>query len=348
MARRASRRVRTSDVGRRAQWPTVPPDSQPQSQPSAFYLPELDFLRAFAFLGVFCSHWIPARPEYYVERGLPVIVARLIDAVSLFGADGVMLFFCLSSYLITQLLLKEIAKNGRVDVPAFYARRVLRIWPLYLAFTALAAALPFFDHEQEFGAKAGLAFLLFSGNWIWALGGTLNTVAVPLWSISVGEQFYLGLAVGRPSLESRGARASGVRAHRPRLRQSPARRHPRPSHGSLAQHVHAARLDRPRRALLALGSEASVWSHSRRARGPAPGGGARGGVRRAARVRSWLGRGVVEPVLLPVRLALLRRHPLRRDRRPGEPVRVAHPQAPLPRKDFVRPLRRPQPPPSTS
>ena len=53
------------------------------------------------------------------------------------GAFGVDLFFVLSSFLITELLLREKSLLGEVDVRSFYIRRVLRIWPLYFAFLSL-------------------------------------------------------------------------------------------------------------------------------------------------------------------------------------------------------------------
>jgi peptidoglycan/LPS O-acetylase OafA/YrhL len=154
-------------------------------------MPELDVLRAFAFLAVFFSHWIPREPDYYIQHRVPAFAAYGLTAFSFMGSVGVMVFFCLSSYLITGLLLKEIQNRGHVDVRAFYMRRLLRIWPLYMAFTALALVMPYLDPEQIFGWKHGLAFLLFSGNWIWALHVPVQTIAVPLWSLSVEEQFYL-------------------------------------------------------------------------------------------------------------------------------------------------------------
>jgi peptidoglycan/LPS O-acetylase OafA/YrhL len=161
------------------------------SEKKLAYLPELDLLRAGAFFAVFLSHWVPPDFDYYVTHHMPRIAAHTMVAVSYAGADGVMLFFCLSSYLITQLLLREIATRGRIDVGAFYMRRVLRIWPLYLTFTALALVMPFIDQEQHFGGWAGLAFVFFGGNWIWSAGFPVETIALPLWSISVEEQFYL-------------------------------------------------------------------------------------------------------------------------------------------------------------
>ena len=50
------------------------------------------------------------------------------------GTFGVDLFFTLSAYLITDLLMREKERFARVDVKSFYVRRILRIWPLYLGF----------------------------------------------------------------------------------------------------------------------------------------------------------------------------------------------------------------------
>ncbi|MBS0581913.1 MAG: acyltransferase [Proteobacteria bacterium] len=156
-----------------------------------FYLPELDILRAGAFFAVFISHWAPEVEAAYLQHGLSPLLAHSFYSLTQAGGAGVLLFFCLSSYLITKLLLGEIAANGSINVGAFYLRRILRIWPLYLLFTAFAALLPFVDPEQRFGPRDILAFLFFCGNWLWALHCSLYTVASPLWSVSVEEQFYL-------------------------------------------------------------------------------------------------------------------------------------------------------------
>jgi peptidoglycan/LPS O-acetylase OafA/YrhL len=155
------------------------------------YQPELDIVRAFAFFAVFLSHWIYRDLPYYMEHHVPWIVAKPLNLLSYAGSFGVMVFFCLSSYLITGLLLKEISSQGHINVPSFYMRRVLRIWPLYMVFIALALVLAWIDPNEKFGWKQALAFFFFSGNWIWSLGFAVDTVATPLWSISVEEQFYL-------------------------------------------------------------------------------------------------------------------------------------------------------------
>jgi len=59
------------------------------------------------------------------------------------------LFFALSAYLITSLLLRERSATGRLDLRGFYVRRILRIWPLYLAFVAFSAVFAALVPEQH-------------------------------------------------------------------------------------------------------------------------------------------------------------------------------------------------------
>ena len=94
-----------------------------------FYQPELDCLRFFAFFAVFIFHTFPHEADYYSARHIPF--AALIASVSRAGSFGVDLFFLLSAYLISQLLLREKEAFGHVSLKAFYLRRILRIWPLY-------------------------------------------------------------------------------------------------------------------------------------------------------------------------------------------------------------------------
>ena len=89
-----------------------------------FYLPELDVLRFFAFFAVFLCHVAPDGPAFYDSHGA-------LGRLGASGAFGVDLFFTLSGYLLTSLLLREREQSGDVNLRAFYARRTLRIWPLY-------------------------------------------------------------------------------------------------------------------------------------------------------------------------------------------------------------------------
>ena len=159
----------------------------------AFYHPELDVLRFFAFLAVFFHHALPRQAAHYLNSGLsPAATEWLLNAKEA-GAFGVDLFFVLSSYLITELLLREHAARGEFSVSAFYIRRALRIWPLYFTFLALTVfVIPQIFSDENFGPKYIVSFALFFGNWVCAIYGLPFSVASPLWSISVEEQFYLG------------------------------------------------------------------------------------------------------------------------------------------------------------
>jgi len=151
-----------------------------------FYRPELDALRFFAFFAVFISHVFPQTADGYTTHHLPRVAAELISSAVTAGTFGVPLFFLLSAFLITSLLLREKEQTGTLRVGDFYLRRILRIWPLYFFFLAIAAALAL-PHDAKF--LLGCVFL--SGNWMIVLYAPPATAAGILWSISVEEQFYL-------------------------------------------------------------------------------------------------------------------------------------------------------------
>ena len=156
----------------------------------SFYRPELDVLRFFAFLAVFLYHF--TRPvELYVEHGVPRLVAVIGNSLMQGGVFGVDLFFVLSAYLITELLLREKDVCGSLDVRGFYLRRILRIWPLYFFYIGLAL-IPSFNRSHAFTWHHATAFLLLAGNWsIIAWGWPLPSIVGPLWTVSIEEQFYL-------------------------------------------------------------------------------------------------------------------------------------------------------------
>ena len=98
------------------------------------FFESLDGLRALSILGVIWSHvWYVSGPAYY-NTLIKVPVLRN-------GAFGVSVFFGISGFLITTLLLREQLKNGRISLRDFYIRRTLRIWPLYYATLALYIVL---------------------------------------------------------------------------------------------------------------------------------------------------------------------------------------------------------------
>lgn len=139
------------------------------------HIPELDGLRGLAVLGVFLHHCLPRL------GGTPLL------ALAGWGWAGVNLFFVLSGYLITAILLRSRA-HPRGYFRNFYARRSLRVWPLYalvLAFYWLVLRdplLPGVPHSLVFAALCLFLQNLFP----MPLTGTLQ----PTWSLAIEEQFY--------------------------------------------------------------------------------------------------------------------------------------------------------------
>ena len=158
----------------------------------SFYRPELDVLRFGAFLLVFIHHGFPLTTAGYVGWGVPPTLAALFAAGARAGALGVDLFFALSAYLITELLLREQRSEGSFNIRAFYTRRILRIWPLY--YFALLLLLPLLYLAMPADKMPGkflLAFAFFAGNWACAWWNLYPTSLALLWSVSIEEQFYL-------------------------------------------------------------------------------------------------------------------------------------------------------------
>jgi peptidoglycan/LPS O-acetylase OafA/YrhL len=167
-----------------------------------FYLPELDGLRFFAFLAVFLSHVAifsngdsPSRPA-------------VVELCNMFGRFGVDLFFALSAYLLTSLMLAERAKSGTLNLRAFYVRRLLRIWPLY--FTWLAVLIVTRHLWSDYSVSFFIPFLLFAGNFVAAFGAVTSLVILPLWSLSVEEQFYIVWPILFRKLTRRGVAVAGI------------------------------------------------------------------------------------------------------------------------------------------
>ncbi len=177
-------------TGRSAPLAPGPTAAAPKPLPK-FYHPEIDGLRFVAFAAVFAHHALPHAPLNAVARISPGLAAW-IAAGARAGGFGVDLFFVLSAYLISELLLYEQTARGTIDVRSFYIRRALRIWPLYYAFLAFAVVVaPLLLPRQQLGGRDLAAFTFFGANWACALRGYPQSVAAPLWSVSIEEQFYL-------------------------------------------------------------------------------------------------------------------------------------------------------------
>lgn len=154
-----------------------PASTEPKSVRSAVsaarwdYLPQLDGLRAFAVCGVFYKHFV-------------------LDG-SLLGNVGVKLFFLLSGFLITGMLLRakdaQVAGAGR-PLRNFYVRRALRLWPAYYLLLLVAIGADWFDLRPYAGWH-----LLYLSNILFAIRDSWNApwATAHLWTLSVEEQFYL-------------------------------------------------------------------------------------------------------------------------------------------------------------
>jgi len=130
-------------------------------------------------------------------RGLAILFVLLSHIQSLpFGGGfiGVDLFFVLSGFLITTLLLEERQETGTVSLKAFYVRRALRLLPALVAMLAAMVVLSSaFDAPAE-AAKtrtSAVMALLYSSNWFLAAKAFPSPGLSATWSLSVEEQFYL-------------------------------------------------------------------------------------------------------------------------------------------------------------
>lgn len=147
-------------------------------------MPELDTVRGVAILSVFLYHafWVS-----YIGAGGPAlkgVPALLVRATSV-GWGGVNLFFILSGFLITNILLESKAKPQYFR--RFYVRRALRILPAYVLLLALLLGTAGFLHRGQMAAFAGLSFLYLS-NMTLLFG--VPMLYSPLWSLAVEEHFY--------------------------------------------------------------------------------------------------------------------------------------------------------------
>jgi peptidoglycan/LPS O-acetylase OafA/YrhL len=111
------------------------------------------------------------------------------------GGLGVTIFFFLSGYLITTLMLAEHEKTGGIDIPKFYARRIFRLMPPLLVTLAISYALTYVGLLGGGITVAGLASqLLYFANYYFLFfdpGNTIPSGTGILWSLAVEEHFYI-------------------------------------------------------------------------------------------------------------------------------------------------------------
>lgn len=102
------------------------------------------------------------------------------------------MFFVLSGYLITYLLLAEKEKTKTISLKKFYLRRIFRIWPIYYLAIVIAVVLIYFNlgtGPRNWIFSLGL-YTFFSANVAYVMDLSISSI-VPLWSVGVEEQFYL-------------------------------------------------------------------------------------------------------------------------------------------------------------
>ena len=144
------------------------------------------------------------RPDIEGLRAVAIGAVLLCHAGLGFAAGGfvgVDVFFVISGFLITRLLLGEVSRTGSVSLPRFYARRVKRLLPLSALLLAVVAALSLLIYSPvRAGEVAGdiVSCATYTANWHFAAQsvdyfaqGTEPSPVQHLWSLAIEEQFYL-------------------------------------------------------------------------------------------------------------------------------------------------------------
>jgi peptidoglycan/LPS O-acetylase OafA/YrhL len=146
---------------------------------------QLDFLRGIAVMLVFGRHFEIPRPD-----GMAGVLGKLWFNVGWLGVD---IFFVLSGFLIGGLLLAELERYGKIDIPRFLIRRGLKLYPAYLAFLAYLIFMPTLKAALARGDVSGVAFESFRKIWpnFLFLQNYLGTTASHTWTLSIEEHFYL-------------------------------------------------------------------------------------------------------------------------------------------------------------
>lgn len=151
------------------------------------YFFNLDVFRFFAALLIFFGHGFLAWTGFFSGKRLeefPEVVQNFMVNSGL----GVELFFLISGFLITYILLYEKERTGRIAIGKFFTRRAIRIWPLYFM---LIAITPFLVEWLGKEQPPYMGNLFFIGNY--EVIANLEQVYPfsHFWSIAVEEQFYV-------------------------------------------------------------------------------------------------------------------------------------------------------------
>src|SRR5579871_234555 len=161
----------------------VPADGYLQANPKPLphYIPELDGIRAIAILMVVMMHILA--PDDQSSNALLTVVPRVLIGLIGHGWLGVDLFFVLSGFLITGILLDT--RESPHYLRNFYGRRALRIIPLY--FLCIVVMACFYPGNRPYF----LLSLVFLANMAGLLGVSVPHGPGVFWSLAIEEHFYL-------------------------------------------------------------------------------------------------------------------------------------------------------------
>lgn len=169
---------------------TSPPNSS-----SPIYFRNLDLVRVLAAVMVMIVHgwegykgWI-GNPGFTTDdAGQLTFLGHTLNRIIQDFVFGVDVFFLISGFLITYLLLAEKEKAGKIHIKNFYLRRVLRIWPLYYLLIIISPILIKLSHTDF---PNYLPYIFMYGNFDVIQTGIWSYPFSHLWSVCIEEQFYL-------------------------------------------------------------------------------------------------------------------------------------------------------------
>ncbi len=169
-------------------------DAAPSKMPGSVNrsIPSLDGLRAFSILAVILGHSSWAMPAPIKESIFYRTIAN--------GGNGVAVFFVLSGFLITNILLKEFDRTGEISLRRFYFRRSMRIFPAFYLYLAAIGILWAFKLIPQVPQS-----FLISGLYLRSvIPYTHGYFLQHTWSLSIEEIFYLFWPLLLVTLHSRG------------------------------------------------------------------------------------------------------------------------------------------------
>ena len=156
----------------------VPPDVDAPRRFVLGYRPPLDGVRGFALFAILIAH-------SFLNTTHPLPLPGTFVSVDM--------FFALSGFLITTILAQEWLAKGRIDLPAFYIRRALRLFPALVAWLLVMAVLSYFVTflgDPNYVRRQVFWTALYGQNWHEVFEPGLSALS-HAWTLSVEEQFYV-------------------------------------------------------------------------------------------------------------------------------------------------------------